>query len=32
MEIKEKIYTNRLILRHFTKDDIKAIFDIYKDE
>ena len=32
MAIKEKIYTNRLILRQFTKDDIQAIFNIYKDE
>lgn len=26
------IYTDRLILRQFTKDDIKAIFDIQKDK
>lgn len=26
------IYTDRLILRQFTKDDIKAIFNIQKDK
>ncbi len=26
------IYTDRLILRQFTKDDIKAIFDVQKDK